>query len=105
MKHTNMEWGRLHVALWDTPMVPKPLFVKLASSHIFHLLGMTSWGVGSILFNVEAKVEHNEDVVVMIRTIQARYVKAFKAIGWSKLTRSLHLIGQCGIGRLEHIFN
>jgi hypothetical protein len=34
-KHINLEWGRFRVAWWDTPMVPKPIFVKLTSSHIF----------------------------------------------------------------------
>jgi hypothetical protein len=86
-------------------MVPKLVFVKLAFSHILQLLGMTSWGVGSILFNVQAKVEHNEDLTIMIQMTQVGYVKALKVVGWNKLTKSLHLIRQCGIGILEHIFN
>jgi hypothetical protein len=49
-------------------------------------------GVGSILFNVQAKIKHDEDLAIMIRMTQAGYAKAFKAVGWSKLTGSLHLI-------------
>jgi hypothetical protein len=104
-KHTNLEWGRFNVALRNTPMVLKLVFVKLAFSHILQLLGMTSWGVGSILFNVQAKVEHNEDLAIMIQMTQVKYAKALKVVGWNKLTKSLHLIRQCGTGRLEHIFN
>jgi hypothetical protein len=48
------------------PKVPKPTLVKLAFSHILQLLGMTTWGVGSIPFNVQAKVECNEDLAIMI---------------------------------------
>jgi hypothetical protein len=39
---------------------------------------MTAWGVGAIPFNVQAKLEHNEDLAFMIRTIQIRYAKALK---------------------------
>jgi hypothetical protein len=66
---------------------------------------MTSWCVGFIHFNVQAKVEHDENLAIMIRTTQTKYAKAFKVIGWSKPIGSLHLIKQCGIRRLEHIFN
>jgi uncharacterized membrane protein YuzA (DUF378 family) len=86
-------------------MVLKPIFVKLVLSHILQLLGMISWGVGFIHFNVQAKVEHDEDLAVMIRITQTKYAKAFKTVGWTKLIRSLHLIRQCGIRRLEHIYN
>jgi hypothetical protein len=40
-----------------TPKVPKPTPIKLASSHILQLLGMTTWGVGAIPLNVQAKLE------------------------------------------------
>ncbi len=49
--------------------------VKLASNHI---IGMTTWGVGAILLNVEAKPKCDEDLAFVIRTIQVGYAKAFK---------------------------
>jgi hypothetical protein len=52
--------------------------MKLTFSHIFRLLGMTAWGVGSISLNVQTKLEHDEDLGVVIHVIQARYAKAFK---------------------------
>jgi hypothetical protein len=76
MYHTNLEWDRFQVAMKDTPKVFKPALVKLASIAIFELLGMTTWGVGSI--NVQAKVKCDEDLVVVIRRIQVKYVKALK---------------------------
>jgi hypothetical protein len=39
---------------------------------------MITWGVGSIPFNVHIEVERDEDPVVVIRTTQVEYVKAFK---------------------------
>jgi hypothetical protein len=45
---------------------------------------MTTRGVGSIPFNVSAKVEHDEDLTIVIRMTQARYAKAFKNI-WMQL--------------------
>jgi hypothetical protein len=39
---------------------------------------MTTWGVGSIPFNVQAKVERDEDFAIVIRTTQAKYAKVFK---------------------------
>jgi hypothetical protein len=51
-KHTFLEWDRLQVDLQYTPELFKPSLVKLASSHIFQLLGMTAWGVGAMPFNV-----------------------------------------------------
>jgi hypothetical protein len=47
-----------------TPKALKLTLVKLASSHILQLLGMTTLGVGSIPLNVQAKVEHDEDLKV-----------------------------------------
>jgi hypothetical protein len=38
----------------------------LASNHILWLLGMTTWGVGAILFNVQAKLKCNEDLAIVI---------------------------------------
>ncbi len=50
--HTNLEWGRLHVAMVDTPKVLKPTLIMLTSDTILELLGMIAWGVRSIPFNV-----------------------------------------------------
>jgi hypothetical protein len=58
----------------------KPTLVRLTFNHIFQLLGMTTWGVGSILLNVHAKFKHNEDLVVVIRTTQTTYAKALKGV-------------------------
>jgi len=66
--------------LRDTPKVPKPALVKLTSSHILELFGMIAWGVGSIVFNVQAKVECDEDLAIVIQMIRTIYVKGFKDI-------------------------
>ncbi len=50
-----------------TLKVPKLTLVKLASTHILELIGMTVWGVGSILLNVQAKVECDEDLAIVIQ--------------------------------------
>jgi hypothetical protein len=52
--------------------------MKLAFSHILWLLGMIAWGVGSISLNVQAKLEHDEDLGVVIHVIRTKYAKAFK---------------------------
>jgi len=57
-----LPWG-------DTLEVPKLVVIKLTFSAILDLLGMTTWGVGSIPLNVKAKVECDEDLAIVIRTI------------------------------------
>jgi hypothetical protein len=40
---------------------------------------MITWGVGTISpFNMKAKLECDEDLALVIQTIQAEYAKAFK---------------------------
>jgi hypothetical protein len=51
----------------DTLEVPKPALVKLTFSAKLDILGMTAWSVGSIPFNVQAKVEHYEDLAIVIQ--------------------------------------
>jgi len=41
---------------------------------------MTTWGVGTISFNVQAKLKHNEDLALAIRTTRSRYAKALKGL-------------------------
>jgi hypothetical protein len=41
---------------------------------------MTAWGVGAIPFNVQAKLECNEDFALMIQVTQVRYAKAFRGV-------------------------
>ncbi len=77
-RHTNLERDRLQVALQDTLKVPKPTLIKLAFNHIFQFFGMTTWGVGSISFNMQTKVECNKDFIVVIWMIWAGYAKVFK---------------------------
>ncbi len=67
MKHVNLEWVRLHIVMGDTLEVPKPALVKLTFSAKLDILGMTAWSVGSIPFNVQAKVEHYEDLAIVIQ--------------------------------------
>jgi hypothetical protein len=55
----------LQVDLEYTLEMLKLALVRLASNHILQLFGMTTWGVGSIPFNVQAKLEHNENLVVV----------------------------------------
>ncbi len=62
-----MEWEILQVVMGDTPKVLKPTLVKVAFNAIFDILGMITWSVGSIPFNVQAKVEHYEDLTIVIQ--------------------------------------
>jgi hypothetical protein len=39
---------------------------------------MTTWGVGAMLLNVEAKLERNENLALVIQMIQVGYEKALK---------------------------
>jgi hypothetical protein len=71
-RHAFLEWDRLQVDLQYTPKVLKPALVRLVSNHILRLPSMTTWGVGAIPLNVHAKLERNEDLAIVIRTIQAR---------------------------------
>jgi len=41
---------------------------------------MIAWGVESIPFNVRANLKRYEDLALVIRAIQAKYVKVFKSI-------------------------
>jgi hypothetical protein len=66
-RHTLLEWDKLQVDLQYTLAMPKPAFVRLTFSHILRFLGMTAWNVGSIPLNVQAKLERNEDLGVIIR--------------------------------------
>jgi hypothetical protein len=50
---------------------------------------MTTWGVGAIPFNMHAKLEHDEDLAIIIRMIRVKYAKAFK--GW-KINGSLYQV-------------
>ncbi len=94
-----MEWDRLQVAMRNTPKVPKPTLVKLASNTIFEFLGMTKWGVGSIPFKVQAKVECNKDSAIAISKTQVGYAKA---LGMST-TRRNRLCKLCGVRRLAFL--
>jgi hypothetical protein len=39
---------------------------------------MITWGVGFIPFNMQTKLEHDENLALMIQVIRAEYAKAFK---------------------------
>ncbi len=60
--------------------VPIPTLVKLASNHILQLLGMIAWGVGVMFLNVQAKLECDEDLALMIRTIRTKYAKELRGV-------------------------
>jgi hypothetical protein len=64
--------------------MPKLALVKLAFNYIFQLLGMIAWGVGV----VQAKLQCNEDLALMIQATQTKYLKA---LGWNA-TKNLHEI-------------
>jgi hypothetical protein len=61
-----------------TLKVPKFALVKLALSHIFQLLGMTTWGVRAIPLNMQAKLECDEDLPLVIQMIRTSYAKTLK---------------------------
>ncbi len=65
-RHTFLEWDKLQVDLQYTLEVLKLTLVMLASNHILKLFCMIAWGVGAILLNVQAKLEHNEDLALVI---------------------------------------
>jgi hypothetical protein len=79
-RHAFLKWDRLQVNSQYTPKMPKPALVKLAFSHILRLLSMTTWGVGAMPLNVQAKLEHNENLALMIRMTRAKYAKALKGV-------------------------
>jgi hypothetical protein len=49
---TNLEWDKFQVAMEDTPKIFKPTLIMLTFGTILELLGMTTWGMRSIPFNV-----------------------------------------------------
>jgi hypothetical protein len=57
-RHIFLDWDRLQIDLQYTPKVPKPTIVRLAFNHILWLFDLIAWGVGAILLNVQAKLEH-----------------------------------------------
>jgi hypothetical protein len=65
-KHTTLKFDKLQGDLQYTFEVPKSTFVKLASSHILQLLHMIAWGVGAMFFNIQAKLEHDEHLALVI---------------------------------------
>jgi hypothetical protein len=77
-RHTFLEWDRLQVYLQYTLEMFKPALVGLTSNHIFQLLGMTTWGVGAIPLNVQAKLKCNEDLALVIQATRIRYAKALR---------------------------
>ncbi len=56
-RHALLEWDILQVDLQYTPEVFKLAFVRITFNHFLWLLNMTTWGVGAILFNVQAKLD------------------------------------------------
>jgi hypothetical protein len=48
---------------------------------------MTAWSVGAMLLNVEAKLEHNEDLALVIQMTQVGYEKALKG-AWMEHDRT-----------------
>jgi hypothetical protein len=39
---------------------------------------MTTWGVGAMPLNMQAKLKHDEDLALVIQVTQSKYAKAFK---------------------------
>jgi len=56
------EWEQLQPNAKHTPLVLKPMLVRLTSSHLTNILGIFRWGVGSIPPHVLAKVKKDEDL-------------------------------------------
>jgi hypothetical protein len=61
-----LEWDKLQVHLQYTHELLKSALMKLTFNHIVQLLSMITWGVGAMPFNVKAKLEHNEDLALVI---------------------------------------
>jgi uncharacterized membrane protein len=47
--------------------MPKLALVRLASSHILQLIGMTAWGVGAIPLNVQVHMQYLLYCVICFR--------------------------------------
>jgi hypothetical protein len=69
--------------LQNTLEVLKLAFEKLAFNHILPLFGMTTWGVGAILLNMQAKLECDENLTLVIQATRVGYAKTFKGV-WMK---------------------
>jgi len=77
-KRTTCKWDQLKSNPLHILKVPKPTLVRLASSNLFILLGIPTWGVGSSPKNVMAKMKKDEDIVRLIQGSRVAYAKAFK---------------------------
>ncbi len=59
--------------------MPKLALVMPTSSHILWLFGMTTWGVGGIHLNVQTKLEHDDDLALVVQMIRSKYAKALRS--------------------------
>jgi hypothetical protein len=99
-----LEWDRLQSDLKYTPKVPKPTLVKLASGHILWLLSVTARGVGAIPFNLQPKLEHDEDLALVIQITQTGYEEVFKST-WMERDWKMHQIKRFNIRRFASLHN
>jgi hypothetical protein len=72
------EWENLVVVAKQCPPFPKPGLVKLASEQLLKVLGLTAWGVGSVLRDATSQMEKDEDLQGIIRSTRCAYARGLK---------------------------
>jgi hypothetical protein len=67
------EWENLVAIVKQCPPFPKPGLVKLASEQLLKMLGLATWGVGSVPRNAASRMEKDEDMQGIIRSTRCAY--------------------------------
>ncbi len=72
------EWVKLVTVSKQCPPFPKPILVKLASEQLLKVLGLITWGVGSVARDATSRMERDEDLQEMIRFTRCVYARQLK---------------------------
>ncbi len=72
------KWENLVAVAKQCPPFPKPGLVKLASEQLLKVLGLTAWGVGSVLQDAASRMEKDEDLQGIIRSTRCAYARGLK---------------------------
>jgi hypothetical protein len=69
------EWENLVAIAKHCPPFPKPGLVKLASEQLLKVLGLTTWGVGSVPRDAASRMEKDDDLQGIIRSTRCAYAR------------------------------
>ncbi len=72
------DWVKLVTISKQCPPFPKQALVKLASEQLLKVLGLTALGVGSVARDATSRMEKDEDLQEMIRSIRCVYARQLK---------------------------